>query len=72
MDTPSVNRIDSMCWKGTDVRPMNRAAATPAVNADIQPIAARGTTTRPRPATPRPAMIDAAITCAPGSIDGKR
>ncbi len=72
METPSVNRIDSMCWNGTVFLPMNIAPHRPAVKADIQPIAERGWTTRPRPAMPRPELIEAAMTWAPGGSVGNR
>src|SRR4051794_6710916 len=60
-----------MCWKGTVCRPSTSAPPTPPVNAVIQAIAHCGTTTRPSPPTPRPAITDAAMTCVPGSRDGK-
>ena len=43
-----------------------------AVKAIIHAIAHCGTTTRPSPPTPRPAMTEAAMTCVPGSSDGKK
>ena len=55
---------------GAAVQEKKKVNLPPAVKATIHAVTQGGATTRPRAAMPRPDMIDAAMTCVPGSIEG--